>query len=375
MAYESGSFRKTGKQVLTKNAANRHEELEEELYISEDGYMEAILVNETEEDVWFDDFSIQSTSPVQEMHYDPWGLELTGLGFQAGGVKVNKYLYNGKEIQNDHNLNLYDYGARFYDPVIGRWGVVDPMSSEREWLSPYNFVQNNPILRVDPDGALDDYYDVQGNYLGNDAQGDAMRLVREGQESAVSSLLNGNQTTEANRNAARTSGNSALISVDPSLRSTVRNVSDRSLQPGLENQALILLDIYSDNPSITAQPGPVGTNSKTDFESVIDGGKRYDPNTGFLIIGQVHGHPLTNDPGKVNIPGTSGQDQNTATSTGLPIYSIDSYSGKAGNSQNIHRANPYPIRRRDRQTLNVGKTGSFNIGRDALEIHGKKRDR
>lgn len=43
---------KTGKQVLTKNAANKHEILEGELYISKDGYMEAFVVNETEEDVW-----------------------------------------------------------------------------------------------------------------------------------------------------------------------------------------------------------------------------------------------------------------------------------------------------------------------------------
>ena len=146
------------------------------------------------------------------------------------------------------------------------------------------------------------------------------------------------------------------------------------MQSGLENQAIILLDIYSDNPTITAQPGPVGTNSETEFTTVEDGGKRYDPNTGQLVIGQVHGHPKTNDPGKVNVPGTSTKDQNTATSTGIPIYAVDSYSGSAGRSQNIHRANPNPSRRRDAQTKNVGKTGSFNIGRDALEIHGRKRD-
>lgn len=36
------------------------------------------------------------------------------------------------------------------------------MASEREWLSPYNFVQNNPMLMLDPDGMLDDYYYKNG---------------------------------------------------------------------------------------------------------------------------------------------------------------------------------------------------------------------
>jgi hypothetical protein len=83
--YDQDSNRyEVGKQVLTKNAANQHEVLEENLYIGEDGYLETFVVNETSEDVWFDDFMVMSTtSPVmQETHYGPWGLELTGIGFQ-----------------------------------------------------------------------------------------------------------------------------------------------------------------------------------------------------------------------------------------------------------------------------------------------------
>tara|TARA_R110002124_G_scaffold170608_8_gene338299 strand:- start:1350 stop:2435 length:1086 start_codon:yes stop_codon:yes gene_type:complete len=124
------------------------------LYISKDGYMETVLVNETAEDVWFDDFSVSRTPSlvIQETHYDPWGLELVGLGFQNGGVNENKYLYNGKELIEDNDLQYYDYGARMYDPVLGRWGVVDPIGNLYYSWSPYNYTLNNPIKNIDPDG-------------------------------------------------------------------------------------------------------------------------------------------------------------------------------------------------------------------------------
>ncbi|RIW11877.1 RHS repeat-associated core domain-containing protein [Algoriphagus lacus] len=95
-----------------------------------------------------------STGPliVQETHYDPWGVELSGLGYQYGGIKVNPYLYNGKELTSGLGVIMYDYGARFYIPAIGRWFVHDPLAEDMRRHSPYNYAFNNPIRFIDPDG-------------------------------------------------------------------------------------------------------------------------------------------------------------------------------------------------------------------------------
>ncbi|MFZ2896294.1 MAG: RHS repeat-associated core domain-containing protein, partial [Saprospiraceae bacterium] len=47
-------------------------------------------------------------------------------GNRAGG---QDYLYNGKEYNEDMELRWYDYGARYYDPSIGRWNGVDPLAN------------------------------------------------------------------------------------------------------------------------------------------------------------------------------------------------------------------------------------------------------
>jgi RHS repeat-associated protein len=159
-----------GKVVLSKKARNKHEELIEKIAVTKDGYIETYLVNETAENVWFDQFRVMSTGPliVQETHYDPWGVELSGLGYQYGGIKVNPYLYQGKELMDNLSLNIYDFHARGYDPAIGRTWHVDPLAELDRKTSPYVYVFNNPLRFIDPDGRFGDYYDNQGSYLGND---------------------------------------------------------------------------------------------------------------------------------------------------------------------------------------------------------------
>ena len=104
--------------------------------------------------VWFDDIAIQLTPTliVQENHYDPWGLNLAGIEVQ--GNPEHKYKYNGKEFQEELGLNWNDYGARNYDPQLGRWHSMDPLADQMRRWSPYNYAFDNPMRFIDPDGMV-----------------------------------------------------------------------------------------------------------------------------------------------------------------------------------------------------------------------------
>jgi RHS repeat-associated protein len=85
-----------------------------------------------------------------DIDYYPFGMEMDIETTQVG--TSNDYTYNGKEMNADFGLNLSDYGARWYDASIGRWHSVDPLAELYDSYSPYNYVANNPIRNIDPDG-------------------------------------------------------------------------------------------------------------------------------------------------------------------------------------------------------------------------------
>ena len=82
------------------------------------------------------------------------------------------YKYNGKEFQDEMGMNWYDYGARNYDPAIGRWMNIDPLAEISRRFSPYTYALNNPVYFIDPDGrSASPIYDYNGNFMGTDDQG------------------------------------------------------------------------------------------------------------------------------------------------------------------------------------------------------------
>jgi len=99
--------------------------------------------------VYFD-ISGGAVRKIQETDYYAFGLDI-----QRNLVGVeNKFQYNGKEKQDQEKM--YDYGARSYDPLIGRWTGVDPLAELNRGCSPYTYGKNNPIRFIDPDGMSDE---------------------------------------------------------------------------------------------------------------------------------------------------------------------------------------------------------------------------
>ena len=99
--------------------------------------------------------------------YYPFGLTMPWRSSNSSNPN-DDYKFTGYEKDDEARLTVYHANARMYDPVLGRFLQIDPLHMERPGLSTYNYVQNNPLNRVDPMGLLDVYYDEYGNYLGED---------------------------------------------------------------------------------------------------------------------------------------------------------------------------------------------------------------
>lgn len=83
---------------------------------------------------------------VETNSYYPFG------GMFTTSTSIQPYKYNGKELDRINELNLYDYGARYYDAAIGRWCMVDSLSEKYYSFNSYNYCGNNPVRYIDPDG-------------------------------------------------------------------------------------------------------------------------------------------------------------------------------------------------------------------------------
>ncbi len=90
-------------------------------------------------------------STEQRTRYYPFGGLMT-QDCTGEGVSADKY--TGKRLDRMHGLDWYDFGARQYDPVYGRFAGIDPLCEKYPHLSPYAYCGNDPVNFVDPTGMI-----------------------------------------------------------------------------------------------------------------------------------------------------------------------------------------------------------------------------
>jgi RHS repeat-associated protein len=92
---------------------------------------------------------------VSSTDYSPFGVGLEGRSYS---LEEYRYGFNGKE-KDDEGMGggnqTYDYGFRIYNPSLGKFLSVDPLTSKYVFYTPYQFAGNKPIVAIDIDGLED----------------------------------------------------------------------------------------------------------------------------------------------------------------------------------------------------------------------------
>ena len=117
---------------------------------------------------------------IQARHdYLPFGEEIINLGGRAAsnGYNADSVREKFTGYQRDLENGLDFAQARYYNNSQGKFTAVDPLLASGKSANPqtfnrYVYVTNNPLVIVDPTGAVGDYYSSSGRWLGTDGKDD-----------------------------------------------------------------------------------------------------------------------------------------------------------------------------------------------------------
>ncbi|GAC1586162.1 MAG: hypothetical protein NVS3B8_00190 [Chitinophagaceae bacterium] len=129
--------------------------------ITKNGYLYIYVSNESPQDVFFDNVTIQHKKGplLEETHYYPFGLTMAGISSKAlkTNYAQNKKKFQGQELANKEfsdgsGLEMYEFKYRFHDPQIGRFWSIDPLADKYVYNSTYAFSENKVTAHVELEG-------------------------------------------------------------------------------------------------------------------------------------------------------------------------------------------------------------------------------
>ncbi|MCG8208152.1 hypothetical protein G1K53_11640, partial [Tenacibaculum finnmarkense] len=247
-----------------------------------------------------------STEIIEESNYYPFGLKHKGYNntvSSLGNSTAQKFGFEGVELEESLGYNMNEMDWRHYDSTLGRFNVIDPMAEERNWLNPYNFVQNNPILRVDPTGLLDDYgIDKSGNIeliKKTDDKTDTLYAVNKNENGEkVVDESKGSVTVDKNKDGSSVVSDLANNKVSSKYLDAddlERTVSETIAVAGesSKDDVFKVFKFAADNSNVEWSVNKLGVNGSNRYQIGTNFSSNYSP--GFKRVGKwlgmIHSHP------------------------------------------------------------------------------------
>ena len=122
---------------------------------SKNGYCYIYISNESNEMVYFDNLTLkyERSAILEETHYYPFGLVMSGISSKAaGGIQNKEKTFQGQRFDDDLGLDWVQFKWRNHDPQIGRFIEIDPLSDKYVHNSTYAFSENKVTAHVELEG-------------------------------------------------------------------------------------------------------------------------------------------------------------------------------------------------------------------------------
>jgi RHS repeat-associated protein len=276
---------------------------------------------------------IKSGAVAYINEYYPFGLVNQQTSSTQYGSKEQRYKYNGKELMKDFGLESNDYGARLYNPQLGRWFVPDKKAEANPDWTPYRAFYNNPMKYVDPDGNIElpasmakshpNFYAYMKNNYANDVMSN-QRIT-----TAMNRWSGGNLTDkEISKAVTFGSGPKLKAALNPGgLIGSNGNYDPTNKTIELSKKRLdylekVLSSSSSNEDKLRALFAVYMTlnHEVTHYGDWLDGVKYFDPKTGeYIEVGEKFEDEVWRG---TNIPDENG------TPSWIPYMQYDKYNGE-----------------------------------------------